>query len=823
MKKISIVLLLLLATFCLHAQDYSISFAGTGESASVGSVTVENLTKVTSITLSGTEILHLVGTSTGLNPITGDIDKALHIYPNPMTENSIVEFVATAPGMTNIELFDITGKRIAVTQNRLIIARHSYVISGLQTGIYTIRINSDTYNYTGKLVSNGSPGKEVRISYIGNNAIQVTAQKLKSATAEKTMQYTNGDLLKITGISGNYSTIIMDVPTASKTITFTFIACTDADGNNYPVVKIGDQWWMAENLKTTSYKDGSPIPLVPDYNTWKDLKTPGYCWFNNDTFYKNTYGALYNWLTVNTGKLAPTGWHVPSDAEWTVLTTFLGYEDIAGGKMKETGTTHWKATNTGATNSSGFTGLPGGYRDYNGHYNDLADRAVFWSTSDANTGDAWLRELHYSFNYVNRFDWYQVHGYSVRCIKNDINYPAEPMVTTAAATNISQTAATSGGNVTSQGSSAVTVRGVCWSTSSAPTIAGSHTTDGTGTGSFSSSITGLTANTPYFVRAYAKNSVGTTYGNEVTFTTPINLNSPTLTTTALTNISQTTATSGGNVTSQGSSAVTARGVCWSTLSAPTIAGSHTSDGTGTGSFTSSLTGLTANTPYFVRAYATNSVGTSYGNEVTFTTTANFPNCGTVIDADGNVYHTVTIGTQCWMVENLKTTKYNDGTAIPLVTDDTAWAGLTTPGYCWYNNDKLTYGNTYGALYNWYTVNTGKLCPAGWHIPSDAEWTTLTTFLGGESVAGGKMKEAGTTHWASLNTGANNSSGFTALPAGYRASDGTFSGIGDYGYWWSSTKRNTSNAWNRVLFYNFFGVERYNYPKQYGFSVRCVRD
>lgn len=518
MKKYLFVLLHLSVSF-LQAQDYKISFAGTGESASVGSVTVENLTQGTSLTLSGTEILHLVGTSTGLNPNLYDVVKTLHIYPNPMTENSIVEFVATAPGMTNIELFDITGKRIAVTQNRLTIAKHSYKVSGLQTGIYTIRINSDTYNYTGKLVSNGSIGKEARISYIGNNAIQVTTQKLKSATAEKTMQYTNGDLLKITGNTGKYTTIMMDVPTGNKTLTFNFIACTDADGNYYPVVKIGDQWWMAENLKTTSYKDGGPILLVPDYNTWKDLKTPGYCWFNNDTFYKNTYGALYNWHAVNTGKLAPTGWHVPSDAEWTVLTTFLGYEDIAGGKMKETGTTHWKAYKIVATNSSGFTGLPGGYRDYNGLYKDLADRAVYWSTSDANTGDAWLRELHSSFNYVNRFDWYQVHGYSVRCIKNDINYPAEPIVTTAAATNISQIAATSGGNVTSQGSSAITARGVCWSTSANPIILGFHTSEGSGSGSFKSNITGLISSTLYYFRAYATNSVCTSYGNEESFTT----------------------------------------------------------------------------------------------------------------------------------------------------------------------------------------------------------------------------------------------------------------------------------------------------------------
>jgi uncharacterized protein (TIGR02145 family) len=454
MKKIPIVLLLLLATFCLHAQDYNISFAGTGESASVGSVTVENLTQVTSITLSGTEILHLVGTSTALNPILYDVDKTLHIYPNPMTENSIVEFVATAPGMTNIELFDITGKRIAVTQNRLTIAKHSYKVSGLSTGIYTIRINSDTYNYTGKLVSNGTPGKEVRISYIGNNAIQVTAQKLKSATAEKTMQYTNGDLLKFTGSAGPYTTIMMDVPTGNKTLTFNFIACTDADGNNYPVVKIGNQWWMAENLKTTKFNDGTSIPFVTGNQEWIQLKASGYCWPNGDSQNKTLYGALYNWHTVNTGKLAPAGWHVPANAEWTELTTFLGDLDVAGGKMKETGVLHWKAANTGATNTSGFSGLPAGYRDFNGLFKDIANKALFWSATVANTGDAWLRELNYSSDNVISFDWYQILGYSVRCIKDETATTPNPLnvvVSLDAQLSVSSTITTDGGTLSATG------------------------------------------------------------------------------------------------------------------------------------------------------------------------------------------------------------------------------------------------------------------------------------------------------------------------------------------------------------------------------------
>ena len=197
--------------------------------------------------------------------------------------------------------------------------------------------------------------------------------------------------------------------------------------------------------------------------------------------------------------------------------------------------------------------------------------------------------------------------------------------------------------------------------------------------------------------------------------------------------------------------------------------------------------------------------------------------GTVSDKEGNVYSTVTIGTQEWMVENLKTTKYNDGTDIPLVTDDHEWIELTTGAYCWYNNDAATYENPYGALYNWYAVNTGKLCPTGWRVPTDAEWTELTDYLGGTSVAGGKLKESGTTHWNSPNTGATNETGFTALPSGYREYHGTYNYVGYNGYWWSSQEYSTTNAYYRFMSYSGSGIFRNYVYKRFGLSVRCLRD
>lgn len=196
----------------------------------------------------------------------------------------------------------------------------------------------------------------------------------------------------------------------------------------------------------------------------------------------------------------------------------------------------------------------------------------------------------------------------------------------------------------------------------------------------------------------------------------------------------------------------------------------------------------------------------------------------IADKDGNTYMAITIGTQVWIIENLKTTKYNDGTTIPNIADNEVWANLTTPGYCWYDNDASTFKAIYGALYNWYAVNTGKLCPDGWHVPSDAEWTSLTTILGGDFVTGGKLKETGTSHWDSPNTGATNETGFTALPGGQRGW-GQFYNIGHNGAWWSATVSDESEslAWRWLMDFGTSAIIREDYSKGYGYSVRCLKD
>jgi uncharacterized protein (TIGR02145 family) len=315
-------------------------------------------------------------------------------------------------------------------------------------------------------------------------------------------------------------------------------------------------------------------------------------------------------------------------------------------------------------------------------------------------------------------------------------------------------------------------------------------------------------------------------------TEQISFTIPTVITTPVAEITDNSAISGGEVTDEGSSPVTVRGVVWSALPNPTTTQHDgiTADGEGEGGYVSELTGLTSGTTYYLRSYATNHVGTAYGEELSFTTLweCSYP----FIDSrDGQSYQTVQIGDQCWMAENL-----NIGTRINGSSNQTN--NGTIEKYC-YNNFEAQC-DIYGGLYQWnemmgYSTTPGVqgICPEGWHLPTDAEWCALEqevdptiscSSTGWHGVdGGGKLKETGTTHWNSPNTGATNSSGFTALPGGYRATNGSFSHASYGGYWWSSSESDGSYAWGRSLYYDRAQVSRYYYGKSRGFSVRCLKD
>jgi uncharacterized protein (TIGR02145 family) len=304
-------------------------------------------------------------------------------------------------------------------------------------------------------------------------------------------------------------------------------------------------------------------------------------------------------------------------------------------------------------------------------------------------------------------------------------------------------------------------------------------------------------------------------------------------TTPVTEILYATATSGGEVTYDGGGPIFTRGVCFGKNSSPTADSSITVDGSGMGPFTSYLTGLKPGTLYHLRAYAKNSAGTVYGDEVTFIT--QIPEIkfntsltyGSVTDIDGRTYKTIPVGVQVWMAENLRTTKLNDGTVLPKIIEDADWSNLLTAAYCWFNNNDSLYGNIYGAYYNWYAVSSGKLCPDGWHVPSDVEWQQMVDYLGGNNVAGSKIKETGKNNWVLPNGDASNNSGLTGLPAGMRGSiDGSFSGQGYYGGWWTATQTNSSllgSAWSRWVHGDTTVIARSEIFKKDGFGIRCIKN
>jgi uncharacterized protein (TIGR02145 family) len=199
------------------------------------------------------------------------------------------------------------------------------------------------------------------------------------------------------------------------------------------------------------------------------------------------------------------------------------------------------------------------------------------------------------------------------------------------------------------------------------------------------------------------------------------------------------------------------------------------------------------------------------------------NAQTVKDADGNIYVTINIGKQIWTAENLKSTRFNDGKPIPMVTAEKGWEGLKKPAYCWYNND-LKNKDIYGALYNWYTVNTKKLCPEDWHVPTDSEWQTMVAYLGDINKAGDKLKEAGVEHWNNYLSGATNDFDFTALPGGTRLYSGVFPTFGSsYAVWWTSSEYSSLAAINWGLHDSSSKVFNGHDSKQSGFSIRCVKD
>ena len=335
----------------------------------------------------------------------------------------------------------------------------------------------------------------------------------------------------------------------------------------------------------------------------------------------------------------------------------------------------------------------------------------------------------------------------------------------------------------------------------------------------------------YTVSLTVMNSFGQDTETKANYITVISSNTPNIDTDPVTGVSQTYATSGGNITSYGGSPILEKGICWSTSSNPDISDSHIPYENEYDDFVSYMTNLTPGTTYYVRAYATNSSGTGYGTQYSFRT---LDASLRVTDYDGNTYQTVQIGDQFWMAENLRTTHYADGSSIELVESQTEWDA--TPyqrSYCWHDNNPA-FGEYYGAYYNCWTAMNGQLfsntnpsgvqgvCPAGWHLPSSSEWDQLEAYLGANP--GDKLKSYGP-NWAGQDLTMDvGRSGFMAHPAGVRREGIGFTGATDVGYFWTSTSDNPGISTSiRSLYFNEFDIGSFEIDILEGVSVRCVRD
>jgi len=411
------ILPIVLVFIFLHAkaQSYLISFSANGAATTIDSVKVQNLDQGTSMTISGSDTLQLLGT-VGVKRSLKQGDKLLQVYPNPSEQTSLIEFDNQVSGPVTVDIYNTAGKRILHSDYNLNQGLLQFQISNLPFGLNLVVLRSANYTLTGKLVSQYIGNEKAVIGLTNGNSLQVS--RINATTNYVSMPYNQGDRLLTKAYSGIYSAVRTTVPTASGVLSYTFFACTDFDYNHYSTVQIGTQVWMAENLKVSKYRNGDTILTGLSNSEWETATTGAYAIYNNDSANNLTHGKLYNWYAVAELRgLCPTGWHVPSAAEWTSLENFLGGPSVAGGKMKAVSSL-WNSPNTGATNESGFSGLPGGHRNLNGNYNHIGNYGNWWSSTELSPEVAEGRVLLHDYGWSQWDSGYVRHGFSVRCLKD---------------------------------------------------------------------------------------------------------------------------------------------------------------------------------------------------------------------------------------------------------------------------------------------------------------------------------------------------------------------------------------------------------------------
>lgn len=433
MKKLGL-LVFILCSLQANGQPFSISFSGIG----LSTVKVQNLTTGVIVDVPAGDVLYL----STITDIQENIDlksSGLKIYPNPMTDKSTLTILPPISGDAIITICDLTGKILIKFKDFLNNCAQEFSLSGLKNGLYVINVQGSSYHFSSELLSTGISDGTENITKLNDNirtaSIKKAMNEAKGLEGTINMAYNSGERLKYTAVSGNNSTVMTDIPTTDKTVIFTFSECKDGDNNYYPIVQIENQIWMAENLKTTKYIDGTDIPQVTDNTAWSNLLTSGYCWYNNNIANKDIYGGLYNWYTVKTGNLCPSGWHFPNIGynEFNILYNYLnmnGYRTIAIGDIAKSvaSTSGWaSSTIPGAVgntdypalrNATGFSALPSGYRGSSGTFQGLGGWAYYWSDEYAYPEATTYVLIYLSGNFSGFNNNNRKSGMSVRCVRD---------------------------------------------------------------------------------------------------------------------------------------------------------------------------------------------------------------------------------------------------------------------------------------------------------------------------------------------------------------------------------------------------------------------
>ena len=411
----------------VFAVEYTIGFSASGESAVFDSVVVKNLTKGTTVTVMQGGVLTLTDAVSDVESVNVDNEPPVSVFPNPMSGKASISFYAKNAGNVRISVFGMDGKEIVFANENVKVGINSFGLS-LPNGAYFIRVKGTGCTYTAKALSKSCFVTVPGIAYAGVEPRKIIRQNNKSIGG--TMVFTLGDQLLYKGMSGNNSTVITDSPTGSKSMNLEFVQCRDGAGNYYSVVKIGSQLWMAENLKTTKYRNGDDITYIADGSAWKYAYSEAMCNNYNNVDYGNKYGKLYNWYAVSDSrKLAPTGWHVATHDEWIALkdhvdTHWGAFANVA--KALAAHTDWFNSQVEGAVgnkmspnNYTGFTALPGGDRGgTNGTFFNIGETAFWWTSTEFNISNSWLWYFGYDGLFIvwdyNRKQF----GLSVRCVKD---------------------------------------------------------------------------------------------------------------------------------------------------------------------------------------------------------------------------------------------------------------------------------------------------------------------------------------------------------------------------------------------------------------------